>query len=229
MNIFDNYNQPTGRLVRNSAERRGASGPRDPAVVAVSTASSASSYAETGVVKLSQHRVHDGKASSKPARVRKHQLQMRVDSYTRAFIGDLMKRSEAESVPEVVRLALREYERVWFEFDGNIGPPEEQSVVGAAPVGVPDEGEEQSAVPPSQDLVRLNIVLAPGPMARLKRLVNLTEANSQAEVIRYALCVLDVRLDEFDRVVSGKPNVSILSEVKDQIACRLHLRRKSVG
>lgn len=219
------------RLAGGLTDARGASGTRDLAVDGVQSTNEATTIVEARVLELNQRRAHKDRSSGNSKGNSKHQLQLRVDSDTRAFISELMYRSEAEGVPEVVRMALREYERVWHEFDGNIVLPKDQALSnddGASSAASNLSGASGKAISQAKPS-RINIVLAKRPMNRLKRLMDLTGARSQAEVITHALCVLDVVLDQFDHAVSGSAYVSTLDELRGKSSICLDTKKRSTA
>lgn len=203
-------------LLRGSAGGHDGAGTRD--LVSGSNSNGTIASQDAGVVEFSQKRVRDGLATDEPTVPERSKLQLRVDPQTRAFIDDLVMRAEAESISEVVRVALREYERVLCEFESIDEPNSDivaEGIMNAQPKSLPQSK-------------RLNVVLSRRSLARLARLAIATSARSQSDVIRMALCVLDARLAEFDAIIAGNDNVSVLDRVRASFVARSQ-KKSSLG
>jgi hypothetical protein len=205
------------RILRSVAEVRGTATIRETSAGATQPKQSVAESipADCKVVKLGRQQPSRAARPDEQERSAKHQLHLRVDELTLAFIEQLMVRLEAERLPEVIRTALREYEWVWHEFGGRL---ELSNNLGSFPVPICDddaqrfEGTDRSSQEPSKaKSKRLNIVLADAPMQRLDRLLRMTGAASRADVVRVALCVLDARLAEFETAVGSGRVQSVIS------------------
>lgn len=142
-----------------------------------------------------------------------HYLQLRLPPAVYNVFLSLKDRAEADTMGELIRLALREYERAFFEFDAiehandkgaehDVGDPDGSGVKCVSQTIDPQRRSHGAQGAAASK--RLNVPLNVAAYARLQRLMQLTDAASQAEVVRTALCVLDAKLDEYDAIVGHK-------------------------
>lgn len=139
-----------------------------------------------------------------------YQLQMRLEPDTYSILLNLKERADAESFGELIRFALREYERALYEYDlieDADGSPlhygarsgYKDALGGKAALGVTQssDGLDFHSVSKTR---RLNATLSQAAHARMRRLMELTKASSQSDVVRVALCVLDAKLNEDKKI-----------------------------
>ena len=145
-----------------------------------------------------------------------YQLQMRLEPDTYDILLNLKERADAESFGELIRFALREYERALYEYDlieDADGSPlhygarsgYKDALGGKATLGVTQNSDGLGFQPVSKTR-RLNATLSQAAHARMRRLMELTKASSQADVVRVALCVLDAKLEEDRKIVEALCN-----------------------
>lgn len=151
-------------------------------------------------------------ADAKQQSRKKHEFQLRVDGRTRAFIDQLVLRLDARDGSEVIRAAVRAYDVAWHEFDGNFTlPTADTSVSANDDHAVADEDNSRNVQPSSKakSAERIKVALFGKTMERIDHLRELTSAASRADVIRFALCVLDAKLavDE-ETVAAGKARMA---------------------
>jgi Arc/MetJ-type ribon-helix-helix transcriptional regulator len=135
-----------------------------------------------------------------------YQLQMRLEPDTYNILLNLKERADAESFGELIRFALREYERALYEYDlieDADGSPlhygsrygYKNDLPGKAALGA-NQGSDGLDFHPVSKTRRLNATLSQAAYARMRRLMEFTKASSQSDVVRVALCVLDAKLEK---------------------------------
>lgn len=137
---------------------------------------------------------------------KKHAFQLRVDGPTCEFIDQLVLRLDADDRSELIRAAVRAYEVAWYEYDGNFTLPTAEVPTNASDVStVADEDNTRNVQSSSKShpMKRIKVALFNRTMQRIDHLRELTGAASRADVIRFALCVLDAKLSADEEAVAA--------------------------
>lgn len=185
----------------------------------------------SGIVDLDARRLE--RSATKSA-LPSYQLGMRLEPSTFQDLLTLKEHSDVESFGELIRFALLEYERAVAEFDGLEEADGTKIVFGDhdAAKDYADQkkgkdrlwtnmftGHSDERTPSGAKVRRLNVTLSQHTHDRLIRLMAVTRAKTQSEVVRLALCVLDARIEQ------DQENASRLQQMGDQSKVT-HVKRR---
>jgi hypothetical protein len=185
----------------------------------------------SGIVDLDARRLERSAAkSAQPS----YQLGMRLEPSTFQDLLNLKECADVESFGELIRFALLEYERAVVDFDGLEEADGTQIVFGDHDVATDHAdqkkgkdrlwtntftGHSDERTPSGAKVRRLNVTLSQHTHDRLIRLMAVTRAKTQSEVVRLALCVLDARIEQ------DQENASRLQQMGDQSKVT-HVKRR---
>jgi hypothetical protein len=162
----------------------------------------------SGIVDLEARRLERSvtKSTTPP-----YQLGMRLEPSTFDDLVKLKERADVDSFSELIRFALLEYERVIVEFDGIEEADGTRIIFGNHSTAKDYDGNKNGKdqnwsrkfTGQSDDgsitgtkVRRLNANLSPLTHERLIRLMSVTGAKTQSEVVRLAFCILDARIEQ---------------------------------